>query len=261
MPELPDVEVFKKFFEEHSLNRKIQRVETLSEDILEGVNAGELNDRLAGRGFEGGYRHGKYLFGRVTEDGYVVFHFGMTGYLDYVENGEEPPRHARVLFRFENGDSLAYISIRKFGYVSLTDSIESFTRRHSLGPDALSETVDFTAFKSALKGTNSAIKTVLMDQGRIAGIGNDYSDEILFQARIHPKRPAAGLSEDQMSKLCTAMKQVLVTAIEAGADPSRLPDSYLLPHRKNGENCPCGGTVRAEKISGRTAYYCPKCQS
>ncbi len=262
MPELPDVETFKRGFQATSLHRTISRVETLDESILQDITSVELDRQLAGREFEESRRHGKYLFGHVQGNGYVVFHFGMTGYLEAAEKNTEPPRHTRVLFHFEDGGSLAYISVRKFGYVSLTPTMEAFISEHGLGPDALAEDFDFTAFKSALDGKSSAIKSALMDQARIAGIGNDYSDEILFQAGVHPKRPADGLNEDQSHKLFSAMKQVLTAAIEAGADPSRMPDSFLLPHRKNGEPCPgCGGTVRAEKIAGRTAYYCPKCQS
>lgn len=262
MPELPDVETFRRDFEATSLHRTINRVETLAGEILQDITSAELDRQLAGKRFEDGRRHGKYLFGHVQGDGCVVFHFGMTGYLQPVEKNSEIPMHARVLFHFEDGGSLAYISVRKLGYVSFTPDMESFIRQRGLGPDAIADSFDFPAFKSALKGKSSAIKSALMDQDRISGIGNDYSDEILFQAGIHPKRPADGLNEDQLNKLFSAMKKVLTAAIEAGADPSRMPGSFLLPHRKNGEPCPgCGGTIRTIKISGRTAYYCPRCQT
>jgi formamidopyrimidine-DNA glycosylase len=110
------------------------------------------------------------------------------------------------------------------------------------------------------------IKAALMDQSLLAGIGNVYSDEILFQARLHPKTPAEKLDNKQIDAMYRVMRRVLKTAISKGAGSAELfrraPRTYLLRHRENGAPCPrCGGKVKATKAAGRTAYYCPKCQS
>jgi len=116
--------------------------------------------------------------------------------------------------------------------------------------------------KEAMRGTRSNIKSALMSQERIAGIGNIYSDEILFQARLYPKAKANQLNDRILERLFTGINEVLNTAIESQADPGKLPRHYLIPQRGKGGKCPvCNGEITAMKISGRTAYFCPTCQS
>jgi formamidopyrimidine-DNA glycosylase len=121
--------------------------------------------------------------------------------------------------------------------------------------------IDLSSFKQALSATRASIKSALMDQQRIAGIGNIYSDEILFQAGVRPKNPASQLDESSLKALFRAMKEVHSTAIECRADPGRFPEDYLIPHRRGDRICPkCSGGIKTAKISGRTAYFCPRCQ-
>ncbi|MFW6126547.1 MAG: Fpg/Nei family DNA glycosylase [Chloroflexota bacterium] len=261
MPELPDVEVFRRYLDATSLHQRISAVQTLDEEILVGVSSTELERKLKAREFECTRRQGKYLFAGVNSGIGLVLHFGMTGYLEYFKNGESAPRHTRFRVDFCNGFHLAYVCQRRLGEVGLTDDIERFVAERELGPDALDAAADFDQFKERMATARGNIKPALMNQQRLAGLGNIYSDEVLFQAGVNPRRKANTLSDGQLSKLLDALKDVVETAIGAKANPESMPSTYLLPHREKGGVCPaCGGAIRHERVSGRTAYYCPQCQ-
>lgn len=188
-----------------------------------------------------------------------MLHFGMTGWLKYFKDLKDDTPHDRFRLNFENGFHLAYDCQRLLGRVDLTGSPEELIGEEGLGPDSLS--LDLFAFKVRLEGRGGAIKSALMNQKVIAGIGNIYADEILFQAAIHPKKSAGELGEGALKNLYEKTKEVLEAAIECGADPGELPGSFLLGHRGEGAECPgCGGEVEKIKVSGRTGYYCPGCQ-
>ncbi|MBN2025695.1 MAG: Fpg/Nei family DNA glycosylase [Actinobacteria bacterium] len=261
MPELPDVEMFKGYLDSTALHKKIRKTEVSEERILSGVSQQMLARRLKGSELEETKRHGKYLFARIRGDGWLVLHFGMTGELAYYKDPHDRPEHARMVLRFENGYELAYVSQRMLGQVSITGDIESFAAERGLGPDALSGEVDRERFLEMLEGRKGMIKPALMNQSMIAGIGNVYSDEILFQAKVNPKTPANKLSVDEKKRLYRVVRRVLRTAARNGADPEKMPRGYILPHREEGSKCPvCGGKVKKMTVSGRTSYYCPRCQ-
>jgi formamidopyrimidine-DNA glycosylase len=137
--------------------------------------------------------------------------------------------------------------------------VDEFVRGKGLGPDVLD--MDPEMFLDTMGESSAAIKSALMKQEFIAGIGNVYSDEILFQAGIHPKKKASALDQGQLQELFDKAQEVLWTAIESRADPEKMPKSYIIPHRHTDQKCPaCGKKLAQEKISGRTAYYCAKCQ-
>jgi len=134
--------------------------------------------------------------------------------------------------------------------------------RHELGPDALDDTLDAAAMAERFSQSRAAVKSALMNQKLLAGIGNIYSDEILFHTRLHPSTPASDLDKATLRKLHRNMRKVLDKAIECGADPNRLPHTYLLPHRHKDGECPrCGRPLDKLKVTGRTAWLCPSCQS
>jgi formamidopyrimidine-DNA glycosylase len=263
MPELPDVQVFKQYFDATALHQTVDEVEVLVPRLLKkGLSARSLQVRLKGRRFERTRRHGKYLLAETDGAGSLLLHFGMTGRLQYGKFNSDTPDHTGVLFRFDNGYALAYINVRKLGTVGLVEHTEQFLRDEDLGVDALDEELDTARFSELARAHRKAVKCWLMDQSLIAGIGNIYSDEILFQARLHPKRSTADLSDAELGRLYRKMHEVLDAAIAAKAEPGLLPPSYLLPHREKGERCPeCGGPVEPLSACGRTAYYCPECQS
>lgn len=191
--------------------------------------------------------------------GWLLLHFGMTGRLKYFQDMAEDPPHDRLLVTFENGYHLALEDQRMPGKVDLIGDPEDFVEEHELGPDLLD--LDFSSFRERLRGRKGAVKSVLMNQQLFAGVGNIYSDEILFQARIHPKTGVERLDEKSVKKLHDETQRVLRAAIQRGANPQELPDSFLLPHRREGERCPRDNSeIQKIKVSGRTAYYCPACQ-
>jgi formamidopyrimidine-DNA glycosylase len=259
MPELPDVEVFRRYLESTALHKRITAVEVHSQRILEGVSGKRLRSTLEGAAMEEAARHGKYLFARLDRGGELVLHFGMTGFLKYYKNRVEQPEHERLRFHLENGYSLAYDNQRLLGRVFLTPVRARFIRDRGLGPDALS--VDFERFTSILRRGRGAVKSTLMNQKMLAGLGNIYTDEILFQAAIHPKSALDGLGEEDLRAVYEQMRAVLQKSIEIQADPERMPRGYLLPHREPDAPCPrCGGRVRKIYVSGRATYFCPACQ-
>jgi formamidopyrimidine-DNA glycosylase len=259
MPELPDVEVFRQYINSTSLHQKIESVEVRNEIILGGVSARELQSALKGRTFESTRRHGKNLFVELDGGGWLLMHFGMTGDLEYFEDMDQDPPHDRLLISFDNGYHLAFEDQRMFGKVDLVEDLEYFVRKKKLGPDALE--LDPASFRERFEGRKGSLKAALMNQQLVAGVGNIYSDEILFQARLHPETKVEQLDDAALEKLFEETRRVLETAIERGAGPQELPDHFLLSHRREGERCPrSNGEIRKLKAAGRTAYYCPACQ-
>ena len=259
MPELPDVETLKRYFDATSLHQRIADVDVRSADLLKGISGRELVRRLKGQRFESTCRHGKHLFARADDYIWLRLHFGMTGSLGYSKGIEKAPRHARVLFVFANNYRLAFEDQRKFGEVGLIGDVDEFLKKRSLGPDALD--VDLAEFKEMFAKHRGPVKTILMNQHLIAGIGNIYADEILFHARVHPATQIASLSGKDRRRLFRAMRHVLEKAIEYHADANRMPKAWLLLYRGKGEKCPrCGRELKSSKIGGRTAWFCPHCQ-
>lgn len=259
MPELPDVEVYRRYLDARILHQRIRHTRVESPRILKGASAQGLGRALKDRTFQSTRRHGKYLFIEIRDRGWLLLHFGMTGAVAYFDGGGERPDYAQLLVEFDNGHSLAYISRRKLGWVSLVASPEEYIGERELGPDALSLTEK--QFLELAQTGGGELKSWLMNQSRIAGIGNVYSDEILFQARLHPKRPLDKLDDKDMRALHKAMRRVLKEAIKAKADPERMPSDFLLPNRNKQGRCPgCGGNPRKITAAGRSAWYCPKCQ-
>jgi formamidopyrimidine-DNA glycosylase len=164
-----------------------------------------------------------------------------------------------VLFVFEKDYRLAFDDQRKFGEIGLIEDVDEFLKKRALGPDALG--VDLSGFKEILGKHRGAVKSTLMNQRLIAGIGNIYADEILFHTRIHPATQIARLGQKHINRLFAAMHHVLKKAIEFQADVNRMPKSWLFAHRGKGGTCPrCGRELESSNIGGRTAWFCPHCQ-
>lgn len=258
MPELPDVETFRRYLNATALHQRIERVRVRHKRVLVGTSARRLRQTFHGRTFKATDRHGKYLFARTDRTPWLVLHFGMTGSLAY-EKDRRPGDHDRVLIDFDNGYSLAYICGRLLGKVTLTDSPRQFVQERNLGPDAMA--ISAQAFASCIKDSRAAIKSCLMNQQRVAGVGNIYSDEALFQSRLSPELKGETLTQAELHRLYRQMQRVLAMAVDRQADPARLPSSWLLPHREEGASCPrCGDKIQRTKVSGRSAYWCPHCQ-
>jgi formamidopyrimidine-DNA glycosylase len=265
MPELPDVELFKRYLDAHALRQRIERVQVNDARILADVPPERFAAQLEGRAFEASRRHGKHLLVQLTGDGWLTLHFGMTGGLACFRDPNDDPPYDRVRFDFAGGGHLAYVNRRMLGRVGLADDAEAFIAAEQLGPDALDPAFDLAAFEAALGGRGRELKALLMDQAVIAGIGNLYADEILFQARLHPRTRTDRLDRASRRRLFEQIRQVLETAIACGAGAEqlldRLPQNYLLPQRQAGRHCPrCGAALATLKSGGRTSYFCPRCQ-
>jgi formamidopyrimidine-DNA glycosylase len=259
MPELPDVEIFKRYLDATSLHQRIDDVDVRNAYILKETSARELVRKLKGRRFGSSRRHGKHLFVRADGDVWLRLHFGMTGSLQYFKNDQQAPRYARVLFAFANNHRLAFDDQRMFGEIGLVKDVDEFLKKRGLGQDALD--VDLAEFKNILAKHRGAVKTILLNQKLIAGIGNIYADEILFRVRIHPATQTSALKEKAVAKLIRATRYVLERAIAAKADVDRMPKSWLMPHRGKGGKCPrCGRELKSSTIGGRTSWFCPRCQ-
>jgi formamidopyrimidine-DNA glycosylase len=259
MPELPEVETFKRYLDSTSLNQQITNVDVRDAYILKCVSARELARRLKGRRLENSYRHGKHLFVRAGDELWLRLHFGMTGSLKYLKYDELAPRTVRVIFRFADNCHLAFDDQRKFGEIELIKDIGEFLQTRRLGPDALK--ISLSQFKAIVGNHRAAAKAILLNQQLIAGIGNLYADEILFRARMHPATEAARLSDKDLSRLFRATRYVLEKAIALKTDFNRLPKSWLLTDREKRGRCPrCGRKLKSAKVAGRTAWFCVHCQ-
>jgi formamidopyrimidine-DNA glycosylase len=257
VPELPEVEIYARYFARHALRQRIARVRVLDERILGAVRKEPFARALRGHAFAGVRRHGKHLFADAGGV-WLHLHFGMTGDLSYYR--DDPPRFARVVFDFDNGAHLAFEDMRLFGVVDTTDDPDAFIRLHALGPDPLAmRAVDF---RRRIAGRRGAVKSLLMSQDVIAGIGNLYADETLFQTSIAPRRPVDRMSVAEVAKVFATMRRILLTVIERKERGDDYPPRYLLHHREEGTRCPrCGGTIVKSIVFGRTTYSCARHQT
>ena len=265
MPELPDVEIFKQVLDEHARGHVVSRVVVSDPKSLEQASGATLQRRLKGKRLSSSSRRGKVLFAVFDDAATLAMHFGPNGSLQDVPRDAEEPASTRLLFEFTDGSRLAYVNPRRIGHVVMTGDADAFIASQKLGPDALDPTLNETTFSEALGRGKQPIKAALMDQARIAGIGNTYVDEILFQARLHPGIKTGALDAPTRRRLFATVKHVLRTAIDRGAGAEnftdRLPKDFLLPERHPGGHCPrCGTSLVIDKRGGRTSYHCPKCQ-
>lgn len=262
MPELPDAVVYRQSLERNALDRPLRGVTVLDDRILgEGHSPARLDAVLSGTALTATHRHGKHVFARYGEEtGWVAFHFGMTGRLRFYE-GDDVPEYAYLQFHFADGGNLAVVCPRKFARVRLIDTPGAFIEAKELGPDA--RRADWDTVRARFEGRWGTIKGALLNQKVLAGLGNIYADEALYQAGIHSRTRIPELDRNDLHRLYEAIHEVLEAAIEADADPTALdPDRFMLPHRYDDECCPeTGVPLETETISGRTAYFSPACQS
>lgn len=262
MPELPDVEVFRRLAQDEALWQRVERAEVRDADLLKDTTEDELRRALEGHALEATFRHGKTLLIRAGSGRWLLLHFGLSGGLSCVARDEDEPRFARLVLRFDDGVRLVYTNMRRLGHISIVDDPQTFVRDEGLGTDALDPALDRQTFIDMLAGRRGTIKTALTDQSLIAGIGNEYADEIFFQAGMDPRRPVQELDRSALEALHATMQRVLKEAVDCGADTARMPDDWLLPHRKKGAKCPrCGRPLERPKVSGRTTYLCAHCQN
>ena len=258
MPELPDAVVYERRVADDALGHNIGGTTVVDPLVLgDGLEPHRFNEVLRGRTLAETHRHGKHVFVRYGDDtGWLALHFGMTGRVQVVPDGEMP-EYAYVQFHFEDGAGLAFECPRKFARVRLIDTPEAFVKAKDLGPDARRASVG--TFLVPFENRRGTIKGRLLDQKVVAGLGNIYADEALYQEGIHPRTRVPDLSEGDLRGLYHAVQEVLDAAIAVDADPTALdPDRFMLPHRYGDERCPDTGVpLDTETVSGRTAYVSP----
>lgn len=251
MPELPDVEGFRRFFERHAAGKRVLSIRG-DPAIVRNASPRAINRLIKGRAFAPPERIGKWLICRAAGPA-VLFHFGMTG--DFLWTRDAHP-HDRLVIVFDDGE-LRYRDMRKFGGVWLARDargVEALTGH--LGPDALAVT---RAMLDDLLAHRAGLKAVLMEQRNIAGLGNLLVDETLWRARLAPVRTASLLRTAQRDVLYKAMRHVLVAWCRDGFIPRKR--SWLTGHRHRGGRCPrCGGALTRSVVAGRTTYWCRRCQ-
>jgi formamidopyrimidine-DNA glycosylase len=258
MPELPDVEHYRRFFRALATGRTVRAV-TSDPTILRNTIPRTLERALRGRTFEEPERLGKWL-ACWTDGPALLLHFGMTGDLIWSEDEPDVHRWDRVILRFTDGTELRYRNMRKLGGAWLAhDRDEANAVMGHLGPDALD--VGRREFLDRLARRRGGIKAALMDQTFVAGVGNILADEVLWQARIHPRTRIESLSDDQRATLYRVMRRVLRQAVE-GYDYIERKRSWLSSVRgQRDAECPrCGTPLDRTVVAGRTTYFCPNCQ-
>lgn len=264
MPELPDVEGFKRYFESTSLHKPIEAVHAKPKSIIKKATFSDFKNTVVGRNFVDAQRRGKFLVTFLADSQQkVVFHFGMTGNFSYKKQGSPQKgrdRFTRVWFKFENGYELRWNCMRKLGGVYLVKHIEQIGTIAKMGPEPLDLNQDeFMHLLEAHEKRN--IKSFLMDQEIIAGVGNVYADEILFQAAIRPDRKINTLSSRERKTIFKELSWVLKKATKA-IDHIKQVSEFLTAHRHEDNLCPNNNDHRLEtkNINGRTAFFCPQCQ-
>ena len=271
MPELPEVETICRQLAPHLEGRRLEVVEILDPRWTRPTDPRLVEAEITGATVERVGRHGKYLAWALSGDRHLLVHLRMTGALLF-DPPSEPP-HTRVRFALDGDHRLAYVDPRRFGTGHLVHG--------SAGRDAYLEsrlgvepfTAQFTAehLRLQARGRTAPIKAFVLDQRRIAGVGNIYADEALFRAGIHPLRPAGRITPPQWVALRDGIEEALAAGIEAkGAtiDDFRHVDGQrgsfqdlFLVHRRGGEACPrCGETIRKIVVAGRGTYVCERCQ-
>jgi len=258
MPELPEVENYKRYIDQTCLNQKIIALDCRDDRLLKQPKS-DFEDVLINQQLIETERIGKYLFLKTSREKVLVMHFGMTGRPTYYSSDEERPRFGHIQLTFDNGFYFAFENKRKFGWWNLTDSIEVFKNEHNLSNDA--RDLSLEDFKTSLSSRSTDIKKIIMDQSVCAGVGNWMADDILYQAQIHPKHKVEDMSEDHIKAVFDALKNVIEVAIDKEAHYADFPDYFLIHNRSDGGVCHhtgCG--IEKIKVGGRTTYFSPERQ-
>jgi formamidopyrimidine-DNA glycosylase len=257
VPELPDVEGYRRDLAATLPGRQIRRVDVRDEGVLRNTTPTTLGRHLVSHRFADPRRHGKWLL-LPTDGPTLLVHSGMTGRPYYADNDQPEQGFERLVIELDRGQ-LRYADLRKLRGVWLAgDDDEVAGVMGKQGPDALG--LDFRSFVGALRGRRGALKPTLMDQSVIAGLGNLLVDETCWRARLNPSRPVGSLDQNEVRALHTSMKRVLRTAVPHGCVPS-LPRWLTRARDDPDPSCPrCGTRLIRSRIGGRTSLWCPRCQ-
>jgi formamidopyrimidine-DNA glycosylase len=271
MPELPEVETIKEDLRELVVGAEILRAEVFDESLIEQPSAEEFVQRLENVRITGARRRAKHLIVELGSGDSLVLQLKIGGQLLLVPPVEEPSSALMMVLHLDGGRRLFLRDATHFTRVRLLDQSELEERLSTLGPEPFGEEFSAEYLRRAIGFRKAQIKSLLLDQKVVSGIGNIYVDEILYDARVHPRRKANTLTAEEWRALYGAIRENLAAGIEHRGTTVRLykdvldrPGShqdYLRVFEKHGEPCPgCGGEVVREKVAGRPTHYCPDCQ-
>ena len=270
MPELPEVETVRRVLKDQIINLKIEDIKIRYDGIIED-NIDYFVNNIKNKTIVDILRRGKYLIFKLNE-GYMLSHLRMEGKYFYVKNDSLDNKHIHVIFYLSNGYSLLYQDVRKFGKMAYKRDDELYNSHplNSLGFDPILDlNPDYENIYKKLNKKVISIKTALLDQSVITGLGNIYVDEVLFMSKINPQRSANSIKYDEFLDICNSSVKILNLAIENKGTTIRSYTSslgvtgnyqnFLNVHTKN--ICPhCQKALIRVKINGRTTYYCENCQ-
>lgn len=271
MPELPEVETVRRGLEKLILGRKIEAIDVRVPKLIKtGVEAFEID--LIGQTFQAIGRRGKYLLLQLDRQ-VIVSHLRMEG--KYLLFPQEVPenKHFHVFFTLDDGSTLVYQDVRKFGTMELLlpEQVEPYFQNRKLGPEPIKAAFDLATFEKQLGQSKKLIKPHLLDQTLVVGLGNIYVDEVLWAAKIHPERVSSTLTSPGITLLHDEIIRILQLAIEKGGttvrtyqnafgENGRMQD-FLQVYGKTGQPCPrCGTPIEKIKVGGRGTHICPRCQ-
>jgi formamidopyrimidine-DNA glycosylase len=269
MPELPEVETTVRGLARVLEGRRLVRVEARRADLRRAFPA-DLGQRLTNATVTGLGRRAKFGLIGTDRGDTLVFHLGMSGH--WRIDPDQLGKHDHLLLETDEGRRLALNDARRFGSIDLvaTAALAEWPPFAALGPDALGPDLDAGWFRRRFDGRRAPVKTLLLDQRIIAGLGNIYACEALHRARIHPSRAAGAIALGRLERLAAAIPQVLGEAVAAGGSSLRdfvSPDGTLGyfsarfdVYGREGQPCSCGGTVKRIVQGGRSTFYCPRCQ-
>jgi formamidopyrimidine-DNA glycosylase len=270
VPELPEVETIRRQLAPALEGRRLERIRVLDPRWCEPAPPEAIADALDGRLIQRLGRRGKYLVISFEDDVHLVMHLRMTGNLLLTD---EEPKHTRVRMELDDGQKLLFVDVRRFGTGDVllgSDALAEFFASR-LGVEPLSPDFTAEALREQARGRKQPVKAFLLNQERIAGVGNIYADEALWRARIHPLKPVGMLRRPQIESLRDAVVDTLNAGIDAkgasiddyrhvdGAEGT-FQDRFLV-HLRQGEPCVrCGTTIQKLRAAGRGTYICPHCQ-
>src|SRR5919112_5848849 len=274
MPELPEVETIRQHLRELVVGSLITEVEVLDPGLVEHPSTEEFERELEGDRISGTRRRAKHLIVELDSGNFLVFQLKIGGQFLLVPPVEEPTSALMLVLHVDGGRRLFLRDETRFTRARLLNTDELEARLSALGPEPLEEEFKRSGveyLQETLASRRAQIKPLLLDQKVVSGIGNIYVDEILYDARLHPRRKANTLSEDEWEALYSAIRSNLAAGVEHRGTTVRLykdvldrpgeHQNYLRVFEKHGQPCPgCEGEVVREKVSGRPTHFCPACQ-
>ena len=271
MPELPEVETVRRGLEKLILGKKISTIDIRYPKMIK-TDLDEFLKEMPGQVIQTMGRRGKYLLFYLS-DKVLISHLRMEGKYFYYPDQIPERKHAHVLIHFEDGGTLVYEDVRKFGTMELLAPklLEAYFVTKKLGPEPTEQDFDLARLKLALKKSKKPIKSHLLDQTLVAGLGNIYVDEVLWRAKIHPFRSSNSLSSQEARKVHDETIKVLGQAVEKGGSTIRTytnafgedgtMQEFHQVYDKAGQACSrCGAIIEKIQLGGRGTHFCPKCQ-